>query len=98
MQIKIHDSYRIIVALSDTNLLNKTFEQDNKQIEIKPNFFKGEEINKEKAIHLLKDMQKEDATFNIVGKESIQTALEAGIINKEGIIKIQDIPIALILL
>ena len=43
-------------------------------------------------------MQKEDATFNIVGKESVQTALEAGIIKEQGIIKIQEVPIALVLL
>jgi hypothetical protein len=47
---------------------------------------------------MLQDLNKEDATFNIVGKESIKTALEAGIIKESGIIKIQDIPIALILL
>ena len=98
MQIKIHESYRKIVALADTNLIGKTFEQDIRQIKITPDFFKGEEINKEKAVEILKDLQKEDATFNIVGKESVETALEAGIISKQGIINIQDVPVALILL
>ena len=46
----------------------------------------------------MQDMIKEDASFNIVGKESIQTAIEAGIISKEGIITIDNIPIALTLL
>ena len=31
-------------------------------------------------------------------KKSIQTALEAGIIKEQGVIKIQDVPIALVLL
>ena len=74
MQVKIHSSYRTIVALSDTELLGKTFEEGIKRIEIKPGFFQGEEKNKEEVIEILKDMQKEDATFNIVGKESIETA------------------------
>ena len=43
-------------------------------------------------------MHKEDATFNIVGKESIAAALKAGIISESGIFTIQDIPIALILM
>ena len=39
-----------------------------------------------------------DATFNIIGEEAVQTALEAGVIDEKGIIKIQEIPIALVLL
>jgi len=98
MQIKIHEAYRKVVALSDTDLIGKVFEEDIRQIEIKPGFFKGEEKNKQEIIKILKDMEKEDATFNIVGKESIQTALEAGIISKSGIMEIQGIPVALALL
>ena len=98
MQIKIHDSYRKIIALADTDLVGKTFEQGIRQIKITTNFFKGKEKNKQEIIKILKDMQKEDATFNIVGKKSIQAALEAGIIDKQGIIEIDQIPIALVLL
>ena len=43
-------------------------------------------------------MFEDDATFNIIGKKSIKTALEAGIISKEGIKKIQNIPFALIVM
>jgi len=32
MLIKIHEGYRKTVALSDTNLLNKTFTEDKKEI------------------------------------------------------------------
>ena len=95
MQIKIHDAYRKIVALADTSLIGKTFTEEIKQIKVNPNFFQGEEKTKEEIIQLLRDLEKEDATFNIVGKESIHTALEAGIIQEHGIIKIQEIPIAL---
>ena len=98
MQIKIHESYRKIVALADSEIIGMKFEEGNRQIEIKPNFFKGEEKTKEEVIGILKDMVKEDATFNIVGKESIETALEAGIIDKEGVIIIDDIPVALMLM
>lgn len=98
MQIKIHEGYRKTVALADTNLIGKSFEQDIMEIKIRENFFKGKEKNKQETIKILKDMAKEDATFNIVGEESIQTALEAGIIDKKGIIKIDNIPVALVLL
>ncbi len=98
MLIKIHEGYRKTIALVDKDLIGKTFGEDIKEIEIKENFFKGEEKTKKEILEILKDMQKEDATFNIVGEKACQTALEAEIINKQGIIKIQNIPIALVLL
>lgn len=98
MQIKVHDSYRRIVVLSDIELLGKTFTEGMRQIEIRANFFKGDKKSKEQIIKILKDMNMEDATFNIVGEKSIQTALEAGVISKEGIITIQEVPVALRLL
>lgn len=98
MRIKIHKSYRTIVALSDSELLGKKFEEGIKQIEIKPGFFQGEEKTKEEIIEILKNIQKEDATFNIVGKKSIECALKAGIIDKKGIITIENVPVALVLL
>lgn len=95
MHIKIHDSYRKIVALADSEIIGKTFEEGIKQIEVKESFFKGEQKSKEEIINVLKDMNREDATFNIVGQESVQAALEAGIIKEHGIFKIDNIPIAL---
>ena len=98
MQIKIHEAYRTLVALCDSDLIGKTFSEGIKQIEIKPGFFQGEEKNKEEVIEILKDMEKEDAIFNIVGEESVACALKANIISKEGIIEIERIPIALVLM
>jgi uncharacterized protein len=98
MLLKIHKSYRDIIAVCDNDILGKIFEEGEKQIEIKENFFGGEEIGEVKLIELLKDWIKEDATFNIVGKNSVQAALKAGIISQEGIKTIQDIPFALVLL
>ena len=98
MQVKIHKSYRYVVAICDSDLLGKQFQEDKFQLDIKESFFKGKELSKEKVLEQIKDMAIEDATFNIVGKESIQTALEAGIISKEGIKKIKGIPFALVLL
>jgi hypothetical protein len=98
MQLKIHEAYRKIVALVDTNLIGKTFSEGIKQIEIKPSFFQGEEKSKKDILKILKDMEKEDATFNIVGKEAVETALEARIISENGIIEIDGIPIALSLM
>ena len=98
MLIKIIKSQRDIVAVCDSDLIGKRFEEGKLNIEVKENFFLGEEVDEEKAIEIMEKMAGEDATFYIVGEKSIKAALEAGVIDEEGIIKIQGIPVSLILL
>ncbi len=98
MLIKIIKSQRDIVAVCDTKLIGKKFEEGKFQLDVKENFFLGDEVDEKEAIEIMKRMEKEDATFNIVGKNSVNTALKAGIINKEGIKEIQGVPFALVLL
>jgi len=98
LSIKIIKSYRDVVTVCDTKLIGKKFEEDRFQLDVKESFYKGEETSLEKAKKIMQDMKKEDATFNIIGEKSVNTALKAGIISKQGINKIQGIPFALILL
>lgn len=98
MLVKIHKSYRTVVAICDSDLIEKKFEQGNKQLEVKPSFFKGEEKTEQETLKIIEDASAEDATFNIVGEKSTQLALKTGIIKPEGIQTIQNIPIALVLL
>ena len=98
MLIKIIKSQRDIVAVCDSELIGKRFEEGKLNIEVKENFFLGEEVDEEKAIEIMEKMAGEDATFYIVGEKSIKAALEAGVIDEEGIIKIQGIPVSLVLL
>ena len=98
MFVNVIKTYRDVVAICDSELLGKKFEQGGFQIDVKENFYKGEEVSEKEAIEIMRDMAKEDATFNIVGEQSINAALKAKIISKEGIKKIQDIPFALVLL
>lgn len=98
MLIKIHKSYRDTVAICDKELLGKMFEKEGFQLDIKESFYKGEEISEEKAKKMMKDLSKEDATFNIVGEKSIKCALEVGIISEDGVKNIEGVPFALVLL
>ena len=98
MFVNIIRTYRDVVAICDSELLGKVFEEGNFQLNIKENFYKGEEVSEQKTIEIIKDMAKEDSTFNIVGEQAINAAIEAKIIDKEGIKKIQEIPFALVLL
>lgn len=98
MLVKIHDSYRAVIAICDSNLLGKTFEEGRRQIKINGHFFGGEEKTEKQVLELIEKGSAEDYTFNIVGEESIKTALKSGIIKQEGITKIRGVPIALVLL
>jgi len=98
MNIKIHKSHRNVVAICDTDLIGKTFEEGNKQLYVKESFFKGDEMSEEEIIKMMKDWKAEDATFNIVGEESTKTAIKAGIISPKSILKIGECPYTLILL
>ena len=96
--IKVMSSHRDVVAICDSDLLGKRFEQGKLQLDVKESFYKGEEVDEERLIQVIKRMAREDATFNIVGKNSVDIALKEGIIIKEGIREIQGVPFALVLL
>lgn len=96
--IKIHKSYRDVIAICDSNLIRKKFEQGKFQLDIKEAFYKGEEKTKQETISIMQNMSKEDATFNIVGKKSVACDIKSGIISKNKIKKIDNIPFALVLL
>jgi hypothetical protein len=100
MYLKIHkpQNIRPVVALCDSELLGKKFDDGKRQLDIRENFYKGDKVNEEQAINIIKIQSVEDASFNIVGKKSIDVAIKAGIITKEGAAKIRNIPFALVLL
>ncbi len=98
MLVKIHSSYRPIIAICDSDLIGKNFEEGKRCIHVNPNFFQGEEKNDKEIMRIIEKGSEEDYTFNIVGKRAVELALRAGIIKSEGIIHIQGVPIALVLL
>ncbi len=98
MHIKIRKAYRNVVSLCDSELLGKKFEEGRLQLDIRENFYKGEEVTEKKAVKLLQQQKTEDATFNIIGEESVETAIKADIITRESVGKIANIPYALFLL
>lgn len=97
ISIKIHRSYRSVVAVCDVSLLGKKFEEGKRQLDLKESFYKDKEVSLEDAIKIMQFQAREDATFNIVGEESIKAAIEAGVIAEKQVDKISEIPFALTL-
>lgn len=90
--IKIHkDKDKEVVALCDKELIGKHFETKGLSLNITERFYKGDLVEEEKIVEYIKNAY----CINIVGKNAIKTALKAGIISKENIIKIKGIPHAI---
>ncbi|MAG45403.1 MAG: hypothetical protein CMH63_01370 [Nanoarchaeota archaeon] len=93
MLTKIHQTEdRKIVSLCDETLIGKKFETKDLQLDISEFFYKGKKLDEKKV---LEEIQ-EASSLNIVGEESIKFALKHDLISKTHIIKIQNIPHALI--
>jgi uncharacterized protein len=99
--INIIESYRKVVAICDSEILGKKFEEGKKQLHLKESFYQGEKgkkVSEEELIKLIEINKLEDATFNIVGEKSINTALKAKLIDENSIARISNIPYALVLI
>lgn len=95
MYVKIHKSYRTVVAICDSEILGKKFEEGKRQLDCRENFYKEKEVDEKELSKIIQLQLQEDATFNIVGEKSISICLKEGVILEEGIGKVQGIPFAL---
>jgi uncharacterized protein len=101
MYINIIESYRIVIAICDSEILGKRFEEGKKQLHVKESFYKGEkgkEIKEEELVKIIEINKTEDATFNIVGKKSVNIALKTKLIHENSVLEIDGIPYSLVLI
>ncbi|MBS3073249.1 DUF424 family protein [Candidatus Pacearchaeota archaeon] len=96
--IKIHNAYRRIVAVCDADLIGKKFEEGNVQIDVNEKFYKGDLVDEEKALEILREEAEEDSCFNFVGNLACELGIKTDIVNKENILEIQGIKHAISLL
>jgi len=94
---KIHKSYRLVVAICDKDVYGKMLTEGIRQLDLTGSFFQGEEVDEAGLKEKIIDCSKEDATFNIVGKNSIRIAKEIELIKDEGVLEIEGVPFALVL-
>jgi len=79
------------IACCDEALLNQIFTEGNLRLEIASTFFGGDLLAIDKAIEILR----EAAYFNIVGENITNMAIVQKILPKEGVRKINNIPMAM---
>ena len=96
--VKVHSSYRPVVAVCDSDLYGKRIIEGIKQLDLRGPFFNGEEKTEEETKEILEDLRKEDASFNIIGKVACDLAISVGLIDKESIFYVSGVPFSLVLL
>lgn len=96
--VKVHKAYRWVVAICDSDLRGRILIEGNKKLDLTGRFFDGELISEEDLKEEIEIATDEDATFNIVGEKSIEACKKVGIISDEGVMTIDGIPFALVLL
>ena len=91
--VKVHRSEgREVLGVCDEDLLGKRFSSGDLEVDVSIFFFKGELSKKENVMDLLNNCN--NASF--VGKNIINLAVEMGVINKDQVINISDIPTAMV--
>lgn len=94
--IKVHENYRRVVAICDPELLGKKFVEGKVQLDLNDHFYNGEEMQIEKAGNLIKNLDKDSPSYNIVGEKSINLCIKNKIIDEDGVRKISGIPHAMV--
>lgn len=79
-----------VLAACDKEILGLVFEEGENRIEVGKRFFAGEKMRKEEFIDLLKSYD----NANLVGEETVNCAIKAGIIDKKNVMKIKGVPYA----
>ncbi len=96
--VKIHETYRGVVAICDLNLKGKIIEEGDKQLDVSTNFFEGNSVKEEELREIMIKANNDDATFYIVGNDSVNVAKSVGIVGDEGVLKVGNVSFALVLL
>ncbi|MDP7180772.1 MAG: DUF424 family protein [Candidatus Woesearchaeota archaeon] len=89
MILKIHENQeKKIVAVCDSELKGKKFEEGKLQLDLTSHFYDGQEADETKILNSFKNAY----MVNLVGQKSVDLAIKAGIAEKENVIKIDSIP------
>lgn len=89
IRLKVYEQGKdILVAACDADLLGKTFREGELRLQVKPSFYDGMAVTREQFVahlHLA-------TVGNFVGEETIRVALEEGFIHESGIMRIDGVP------
>lgn len=77
----------VLVIVCDSELLGKKFKQGKLRLDVKESFYRGTEANVKECIAALRKATIANLVGSIVGH-----AVKAGIIERENVLRIQNVP------
>ena len=95
---KVHESYRWVVAICDKDVYGRKLVEGVKALDLRGEFFHGEVMSEADIEAEIVRCNREDATFNFVGDDSVALAKRLGIVKDGGVVMIDGVPVALVLL
>ncbi len=81
----------IVIAAADEEIIGKEFRENNKKLSVSNSFYRGELLEIEAAVEILKKAR----NLNIVGQEIVGAAIKANIIHELAVLVIQGVPHAI---
>lgn len=89
MIVKVHKREgRTVVAVCDSDLIGKKFEEGDRQLDLTSDFYAGEERDEKEVGDLIRNAD----IVNLVGEEAVRLGLEEEVITQDQIIKIDGVP------
>jgi hypothetical protein len=89
MYLKIYkNGEHVLVAACDKELLGKKLKHGNTVIEIRRDFYEGEDVSEEE----LKKALQEATTANLFGEKTVKCAIKHGFIDPNSVIMIDCVP------
>jgi len=80
----------MLLAVCDSELIDKKFEEGKGQLDLTSDFYKGDE----KTEIEVSDLMRNSYIINIVGEKSVGLALKEELISEENVKKIDGVPYA----
>ena len=89
--VKIHrKNQKTIIAVCDSSLLGKKIEDNANVLDLSCEFYNGEECDE----RIIGDLIRNADGVNLVGINAIKLGIQEGVIEKEQVKKVKDIPYA----
>lgn len=87
---KIHKTFegRTILAVCDSDIKGKKFEQGKMQLDLSSDFYKGRKMDKEE----LKELFRVVDIVHLVGEKAVELGVKEGIIEKELVLEVDGVP------
>ncbi len=87
--MKVYDTgYGLLVSICDKEVFGKEFKEGEVVLKVSEPFYGGDEVPIETALEYLRNA----SIANIVGKNIVNAAIEAGLIHKDAILTVKGVP------